>query len=108
VHPAGLVLLSVAAALCLGRGLQAYSYFGFILGLYLISDAYSIFTYKLTSDPAKSTLVYLAPAVALLLTVPAVHFENRWFRWLWAIVAFVFAGAWLYFAMTTTPSHLHP
>jgi uncharacterized membrane protein len=105
---AGLVLLTVAAALFLGRGLQACSYFGAVLGLYLISDAYSIWTYGLTSDPTKSTLVYLAPAIALLLTVPAVHLENKWFRWLWAIVAFVFAGAWLYFAMTTTPSHLHP
>lgn len=104
----GLVLLSVAAALYLGRGLQACSYFGAVLGLYLISDAYSIHTFALTSDPTKSTLVYLAPAVALLLTVPAVHIESKWVRYLWAIASFVFAGAWLYFAMTTTPSHLHP
>jgi len=102
----GLVLLCVAAALYLGRGLQACSYFGAVLGLYLISDAYSIHTFALTSDPLKSTLVYLAPAVALLLTIPAVHIESKWVRYLWAIAAFIFAGAWLYFAMTTTPSHL--
>jgi len=104
----GLVLLSVSAALYLGRGLQACSYFAGVLGLYLVSDAYSIWTYHLTSDPTKSTLVYLAPAAALLLSVPAVHIESRWSRYVWAIFAFLFAGAWLYFAMTTTPSHLHP
>jgi uncharacterized membrane protein len=104
----GLVLMSVSAALLLRRGLQACSYFAAVLGLYLISDAYSIWTYPLTSDPTKATLVYLAPAVALLLSPFAVHFENRWSRWIWAIFAFLFAAAWLYFAATTTPSHLHP
>lgn len=102
----GLVLLSGSAALLLRRGVQACTYFAAVLGLYLISDAYSVWTYKLTSDPTKTTLLYLAPAIALLLTVPAMHLQNRWFRWLWAIVAFIFAGAWLYFAMTTTPTHL--
>jgi uncharacterized membrane protein len=104
----GLVLMSVAAALFLRRGLQACSYFAAVLGLYLVSDAYSIWTYGLTSDPTKATLVYLAPAAALLLSPFAVHFESRWSRWIWAIFAFLFAGAWLYFAMTTTPAHLHP
>jgi uncharacterized membrane protein len=104
----GLVLLSVSAALLLRRGLQACSYFAAVLGVYLIADAYSIFTYPLTSDPTKATLVYLAPAAALLLSVPAVHIENKWSRWIWAIFAFLFAAAWLYFAWTTTLSHLHP
>jgi uncharacterized membrane protein len=102
----GLVLLSGSAALLLRRGVQACTYIAAVLGLYLISDAYSVWTYKLTSDPTKTTLLYLAPAIALLLTVPAMHLQNKWFRWLWAIVAFIFAGAWLYFAMTTTPAHL--
>lgn len=104
----GLVLLSVSAAFLRRRGLQACSYFALVLGLYLIADAYSIFTYKLTSDPTEATLVYLAPAVALILSVPAVHIENKWSRWIWAIFAFLFAGAWLYFAFTTTLSHLQP
>jgi uncharacterized membrane protein len=104
----GLVLLSVAAALFLKGGLQAASYFAFVLGIYLIVDAYSIFTYKLTSDPTKSTLLYLAPAAALILSVPATHIENKWARWVFAIFAFVFAIAWIYFAYTVTPSHLTP
>lgn len=104
----GLVLLSVAAALFLRRGLQACSYFAAVLGVYLISDAYSIWTYSLTSDPTKATLVYLAPAVALLLSIPALHIQNKWSRYIWAVFAFLFAAAWLYFAATTTPAHLHP
>jgi uncharacterized membrane protein len=104
----GLVLLSVAAALFLRRGLQACSYFAAVVGVYLISDAYSIWTYGMTSDPTKATLVYLAPAVALLLSPFAVHIQNKWSRYIWAIFAFLFAAAWLYFAATTTPSHLHP
>ncbi|HYB68817.1 MAG TPA: DUF981 family protein [Candidatus Acidoferrales bacterium] len=102
----GLVMLSVAAAFFLRRGLQACSYFAFVVGLYLISDAYSIYKYSLTSDPFKSTLLYLAPAVALLLSVPALHIQNRWSRVVFAIFAFIFAGAWFYFAATTTPTHL--
>jgi uncharacterized membrane protein len=104
----GLVLLSVAAALFLRRGLQACSYFAAVLGVYLVSDAWSVWTYGMTSDPTKTTLVYLAPAVALLLSPFAVHFQNKWSRYVWAIFAFLFAAAWLYFAATTTPSHLHP
>jgi uncharacterized membrane protein len=104
----GLVLLSVSRALFLRRGLQACSYFALVLGLYLIADAYSIFTYSLTSDPTKSTLLYLAPAAALILSVPASHIDNKWARWVFAIFAFLFAAAWLYFAFTVTPSHLHP
>jgi uncharacterized membrane protein len=104
----GLVLLSVSAALFLRRGLQACSYFAAVLGVYLISDAYSVWTYGMTSDPTKTTLVYLAPAVALLLSPFALHIQNKWSRYIWAIFAFLFAAAWLYFAATTTPSHLHP
>ena len=102
----GLLLLSVAVAFYRGKGLQACSYFASIFGLYLISDAYSVWTYKLTSDPTKTTLLYLGPAVALLLSIPAVHFENKWSRVVWAAFAFAFAGGWLYFAMTVTPTHL--
>lgn len=102
----GLVVLSVSAALYFRRGLQACTYFAFVLGIFLISDAWSIFKYSLTSDPTKSTLLYLAPAAALMLSVPAAHIQNRWFRVVFAIFAFLFAGAWLYFALTVTPSHL--
>jgi uncharacterized membrane protein len=107
----GLVLLTVAAALFRGRGLQACSYFALVLGIYLLVDAYSIFitnglATKLTSDPIKSTLLYLAPVAPLILSVPATHIQSKYARWVFAIFAFVFALAWLYFGYTTTPSHL--
>ena len=104
----GLVLLAVAIAFLLGRGLQAASYIALPAGLYLIVDAYSILNYKLTKDPTLSALLYLAPAAALILSVPATHTENKWLRWLFAIFAFLFAIAWLYFAYTVTTGHLQP
>lgn len=109
----GLVLLTVAAALFFRRGLQACSYFALVLGIYLLVDAITIFNsnglaVKLTSDPIKSTLLYLAPVAPLILSVPATHIQNKWARWVFAIFAFVFAIAWLYFGYATTPSHLKP
>lgn len=103
---AGLVLMSGAAALFLRRGLQATTYFAHVVGWYLISAAYSIFTYNLTSDPTKSTLLYLAAAAPLLISPFAFHIQNKYARWVFAIFAFLFAAAWLYFALTVTPSHL--
>lgn len=109
----GLLLSTVAAALFLGRGLQACSYFGFVLGLYLIVDAYSILHYttgtvKITSNPMLSALLYLAPSAALLFSVPATHINNKWFRWVFAVLVFLFAIGWLYFAMNVTFTHLAP
>lgn len=109
----GLVLLTVAAAFFLRRGLQACSYFALVLGIYLLVDAITIFNsnglaVKLTSDPIKSTLLYLAPVAPLILSVPATHIQNKWARWVFAIFAFVFAIAWLYFGYSTTPTHLKP
>jgi uncharacterized membrane protein len=102
----GLVLLAVAAALYLGKGIQAITYFAFVLGCYLISDAWSIMEYSLTSDPTKSTLLYLAAAAPLLISPFAFHIQNKYARWVFAIFAFLFAAAWFYFALTVTPSHL--
>jgi len=104
----GLVLLSISGALFLGRGLQAASYFALVVGLYLIVDAISIFNYRLTSDPTLSTLLYLAPAAALIFSVPTTHTDNKWLRWLFAIFAFLFAVAWLYFGYRVTTGHLKP
>lgn len=109
----GLVLLSVASAMFLGHGLQATSYFGFVLGLYLIVDAYSIMHYStgttlITKDPTLSALLYIAPAAVLIYSVPATHIDNKWVRRLFAVFAFLFAIAWLYFALNTTYSHLAP
>jgi uncharacterized membrane protein len=106
----GLVLLSGAVALFLRRGLQACSYFALVLGLYLIVDAYSIWTSspQLTKSPLESTLLYLAAAAPSILSVPAFHIENKYGRWVFAIFAFLFAIGWLYFAASTTPTHLAP
>ncbi len=109
----GLVLLSVASAMFLGRGLQAASYFAFVLGLYLLVDAYSIFFYstgdiRITSNPSLSAILYLAPAVASIFSVPAVHIENKWARRIFAVVLFLFAIGWLYFASNVTFGHLKP
>jgi uncharacterized membrane protein len=110
---AGLVLLATSAAFLLGRGLQGASYLALLTGIYLLVDAYSIFTYstggvKVTSDPMLSTLVFLAPAAPLILSVPATHTDNKWLRWLFAIFAFLFGIAWLYMAAKTTYGHLAP
>jgi uncharacterized membrane protein len=109
----GLLLLSVATALFLGRGLQASSYFALVLGLYLIIDAYSIISYstgtiKITKDPTLSAMLYLAPAVASIFSIPATHTDNKWLRRLFAIFAFLFTIAWLYFAFNVTYGHLAP
>lgn len=104
----GLVLLAGSVALFLNRGLQAVSYFAVVLGLYLIVDAISILNYQLTREPTLSALLYLAPAAATFLSVPATHIDNKRLRWLFAIFAFLFAVAWLIFASQVTFGHLEP
>lgn len=104
----GLVLLAGSVALFLNRGFQAVSYFAVVLGFYLIVDAISILNYQLTKDPTLSALLYLAPATATFLSVPATHIDNKWLRWLFAIFAFLFALAWLMFAAIVTFGHLEP
>jgi uncharacterized membrane protein len=105
---AGLVLLSVSAALFLNKGLKAVSYFAVVLGLYLVVDAVSIISYGLTANPPLSAVYYLAPGVAGFLSVPATHTDNKWLRWLFTIAAFLFALLWLYNAANTTWGHLAP
>ena len=105
---AGLVLLSVSAALFLNKGLRPVSYFAAVLGLYLVVDAVSISRYGLTSNPPQTTVYYLAAAASSFLSVPAMHTDNKWLRWLFAGVAFLFALVWLYNATDTTLSHLAP
>lgn len=104
----GLVLLSSSVALFLRRGLKAVSYLALVIGLYLTVDAYSIWIYKLTTEPALSTLLYLSPAAALILSVLFTHTDNKWLRRLFAISAFILALAWLLFAANVTLEHLKP
>jgi uncharacterized membrane protein len=104
----GLVLIAVATAFYLGRGLQAASYFALAVGLYLIVDALAILNNNLTSDSTKSFLLFLAPAAALIFSPIATHINNKYVRWIFGIFAFLFTIAWLYFAYTVTSSHLTP
>lgn len=105
---AGLVILSLSAALFLNQGLKEVSYFAVVLGLYLVVDSVSILRYGLTSSPTLASLVYLAPAVVGFLSVPATHTDNKWLRWLFTIAAFLFALMWLYEGANTTFGHLAP
>lgn len=105
---AGLVILSLSAALFLNRGLKEVSYFAVVLGLYLVVDAVSILSYKLTSNPTLASLVYLAPAIVGFLSVPATHTDNKWLRWIFTIAAFLFAIMWVYEGANTTFGHLAP
>lgn len=104
----GLVLVGVSAALFLNGGLRAVSYFAVVMGLYLAVDAAAIVNYKLTSNPILSALLYLAPAAAAFLSVPYTHIDNKTMRWLFAIFAFLYGVAWLYFAANVTIGHLKP
>jgi len=104
----GLVLLAGSVALFLNRSLKPVSYFAVVLGVYLAVDAYSILNYNLTRDPLLSALLYVAPAAAAFLSVPATHVDNKWLRLFFAIFAFLFALAWVYFAANTTYGHLKP
>ena len=104
----GLVLIGVSAALFLNGGLRAISYFAVVMGLYLIVNAASMVNYKLTRDPILSALLYLAPAAAAFLSIPYTHIDNKLVKWLFAIFAFLYGVAWLYFAANTTIGHLKP
>jgi uncharacterized membrane protein len=105
---AGLVLLSVSTALFLNNGLRPVSYFAAVLGLYLVVDAVSIFMYRLTSNPPMYTVYYLAAAASSFLSVPAMHTDKKWLRWLFAGVAFLFVLLGLYGATDATLLHLAP
>lgn len=103
---AGLVVIVAATAIYRGHGLQAASYFGFVVGLYLATDAIGIHINSLTSAPLESTILYLAPAVVLIFSPFATHINSKYVRWAFGILAFLFAIGWLYFAYSTTLTHL--
>jgi putative membrane protein len=105
---AGLVLISASVALFLNVGLKEVSYFAVVLGLYLLVDAVSIIRYGLTSTPPISTALYLAAAVTAFLSIPFTHTNNKWLKWLFTVVAFLFALLWIYEAANTTWGHLAP
>lgn len=102
----GLVLLAASLALFFNGGLKAVSYFAAVVGLYAVVDAYSMVKVRLTRTPELAALAFLAFAVTAFLSVPATHSDNKWLRRLFAIVAFLFAIAWLYEAANITLGHL--
>jgi uncharacterized membrane protein len=106
----GLALLATSAALFLNAGLKEVSYFAAVVGLYLVVSAIGIMNYGLTRADGRllAFLSYLVSAIASFLTVPATHSDNKYFRWLFAIFAFLFALAWLVEAGLFTRGHLEP
>ncbi|MGD0643535.1 MAG: DUF981 family protein [Candidatus Bathyarchaeia archaeon] len=104
----GLLLLTGAITIFLNANLKPISYFAAVAGLYAIVDAYSMVRYSLTSAPLLSALGYLSFAAPALLSVPATHMTNKWWRWLFVIFSILFAVAWLYQAANFTYAHLNP
>jgi uncharacterized membrane protein len=104
----GLVLLAGAFALFLNADLRPVTYLAAVTGLYSVVDAYAIVTNGLTNSPLLAALGYLSFAAPAFLSVPAAHSKSKWWRWLFTVLAFVFAAAWLYQAANFTLAHLQP
>lgn len=102
----GLVLLAGALALFLNVSLRPVAYLAAVAGVYSVVDAYAIATNGLTSSPLLAALGYLSFAAPAFLSVPAVHSKSKYWRWLFAVFALVFAAAWLYQATNFTLAHL--
>jgi uncharacterized membrane protein len=104
----GLVTLAGSVALAKNVDLRPVTYFATVAGIYAIVDAYAMIKYNLTSSPPLSALSYLSFAAPAILSVPAAHFEDRRWRLIFAVFAFLFAAAWLYQAANFTLAHLNP
>jgi uncharacterized membrane protein len=104
----GLVTLAGSVALAKNVDLRPVTYFAAVTGIYAIVDAYGMIKYNLTSSPFLSALGYLSFAAPAILSVPAAHFEDRRWRLVFAVFAFLFAAAWLYQAANFTLAHLNP
>lgn len=104
----GLVLLAAAVTLFLNVDLRPVSYLAAVAGLYAVVDAYAIITNGLTSSPLLAALGYLSFTAPAVLSVPATHTSNNWWRLLFTIFALIFATAWLYQAANFTLAHLQP
>jgi putative membrane protein len=104
----GLLLLTSAIILYLNVNLKPVSYFAAVAGVYAFVNAYSMLKFSLTSSPLLSALGYMTFAAPALLSVPATHLLNKWWKWLFVIFSLLFAVAWLYQAANFTYLHLNP
>lgn len=104
----GLVVVAGSLALYLNVSLKFVSYFAVIIGLLVATDAYALISYGLTREPLLAGLAYLSAAAPLIFSVVAVHTDNKYVRWLFAIASMAFAIAWLYEGFNFTMGHLEP
>lgn len=104
----GLVVLATSAALYFNVSLKYVSYFAVIMGLFIATDAYALISYELTRNPLLAGLAYLSAAAPLISSVVAVHTDNKYIRWLFALASLIFAVAWLYEGFEFTMGHLEP
>ncbi len=104
----GLVVIAVAVALYKNVNLSVVSYFAGIVGVFTAVDAYGILNYGLTKNPTLSALGFLSASGALWGSVLAANSDNKYLRWFFAILAVLFAFAWLYQGLNFTIGHLEP
>ncbi|MEJ2272751.1 MAG: DUF981 family protein [Candidatus Bathyarchaeota archaeon] len=104
----GLVIVAVSGALYLNVSLKYVSYFAVVMGLFVATNAYAVISYGLTREPLLAGLAYLSAAAPLIASVVAVHTDNKYIRWLFALASLIFAVAWLYEGFEFTMGHLEP
>lgn len=104
----GLTIVAGSVALYLNASLKYVSYFAVVIGLFVATNAYAMFNYGLTRDPTLAGLAYLSAAAPLIGSVVAVHTDNKYIRWLFALVSLIFAVAWIYQGFEFTTGHLEP
>jgi putative membrane protein len=104
----GLIVMASAAALYFNVSQSIVTYFAGIIGVFAAVDAYAIIDYGLTKNPTLASLGFLSVAGALWGSVLGANSDNKALRYLFAILAFLFAIAWLYQGFSFTLEHLNP
>lgn len=104
----GLIVVAAAVALYKNVSLSIVSYFAGIIGAYLAVDAFAILDYGLTRNPLLAALGYLSASGALWGSTIGINSDKKYLRWLFAVLAVIFAVAWLYQGANFTIGHLNP
>lgn len=104
----GLVVIASAIVLYYNVSQSIVSYLAGIIGVFAAVDAYAIIDYGLTRNPTLASLGFLSAAGALWGSVLGANSDSKWLRYLFAILAFLFAIAWLYQGYSFTIGHLDP